>query len=184
VRLCICRAGGVGNGAVARETYSSGRLEAGPASRADYCVAALPSELNLTNISFPNNKGRAQRATKHLLLIVTLKPCSCMRQPPPSLAALLLVEPSGDSTLRKQLKAVACFLRSDLKFISIIYTHSIRTLQETYYVSAAKPNRLMLFGETVAVYCENHTEHINAFCGQDVEILNAMFIVCYESHCA
>jgi hypothetical protein len=23
----------------------------------------------------------------------------------------------------------------------------------------------MLLGETVAVYCENHTEHINALCG-------------------
>jgi hypothetical protein len=27
----------------------------------------------------------------------------------------------------------------------------------------------MLFGETVAVYCENHTEHIDALCGQNVE---------------
>jgi hypothetical protein len=33
------------------------------------------------------------------------------------------------------------------------------SLQETHYVSATEPNRLMLFGETVAVYCENHTEH-------------------------
>jgi hypothetical protein len=30
--------------------------------------------------------------------------------------------------------------------------------QETY-ISATKPNRLMPFGETVAAYCENHTEH-------------------------
>jgi hypothetical protein len=29
----------------------------------------------------------------------------------------------------------------------------------THYVSTTEPNRLMLFGETVAVYCENHTEH-------------------------
>jgi hypothetical protein len=35
---------------------------------------------------------------------------------------------------------------------------SVRTSQETHYVSATKPNRLMLFRETVAVYCENHTE--------------------------
>jgi hypothetical protein len=28
-----------------------------------------------------------------------------------------------------------------------------------YYMSTTKPNRLMLFTETVAVYCENHTEH-------------------------
>jgi hypothetical protein len=41
----------------------------------------------------------------------------------------------------------------------IIYTNSVRTSQETHHVSATKPNRLMLFGKTVAVYCENHTEH-------------------------
>jgi hypothetical protein len=34
-----------------------------------------------------------------------------------------------------------------------------RTSQETHYVFATEPSRLMLFGETVAVYCENHTEH-------------------------
>jgi thioredoxin-related protein len=39
------------------------------------------------------------------------------------------------------------------------HTDTVRTLQETHYISAAKPKRLMLFGETVAVYCENHTEH-------------------------
>jgi UDP-glucose 6-dehydrogenase len=38
-------------------------------------------------------------------------------------------------------------------------THTVRTSQETHYVSATELNRLMLFGETVAVYCENHTEH-------------------------
>jgi hypothetical protein len=27
----------------------------------------------------------------------------------------------------------------------------------------------MLFRETVAVYCENHTEHINTFSGQNAE---------------
>jgi hypothetical protein len=27
----------------------------------------------------------------------------------------------------------------------------------------------MLFRVTVAVYCENHTEHINALCGQNAE---------------
>jgi hypothetical protein len=34
-----------------------------------------------------------------------------------------------------------------------------------------KPNRLMLFRETVAVYCENHTEHTNTLCGQNAEFL-------------
>jgi hypothetical protein len=39
------------------------------------------------------------------------------------------------------------------------HTDTVRTSQETRYVSATEPNQLMLFGETVAVYCENHTEH-------------------------
>jgi hypothetical protein len=27
----------------------------------------------------------------------------------------------------------------------------------------------MLLGETVAVYCENHTEHTDTLCGQNAE---------------
>jgi hypothetical protein len=27
----------------------------------------------------------------------------------------------------------------------------------------------MLFNETVAIYCENHTEHTDTLCGQNVE---------------
>jgi predicted Zn-dependent protease with MMP-like domain len=50
------------------------------------------------------------------------------------------------------------------------YSNSVRTSQETYYVSATKPNRLMLFRETVAVYCENHTEHTDTLCGQNVVV--------------
>jgi hypothetical protein len=38
-----------------------------------------------------------------------------------------------------------------------------------HYVSATEPNRLMLFRETVAVYCENHMEQINTLCGQNAE---------------
>jgi hypothetical protein len=38
--------------------------------------------------------------------------------------------------------------------------HTVRTSQETHYVSATEPKELMLFGETVAVYCDNHTEHM------------------------
>jgi hypothetical protein len=44
-----------------------------------------------------------------------------------------------------------------------------RTSKETRYVSATKTNRLMLFMKTVAVYCENHTKHINTLCGQNAE---------------
>jgi hypothetical protein len=28
----------------------------------------------------------------------------------------------------------------------------------------------MLFREIIAVYCENHTEHTNALCGQNAEL--------------
>jgi hypothetical protein len=45
----------------------------------------------------------------------------------------------------------------------------VRTSQATHYVSAAKPNQLMRFGETFAVYCENHTEHTITLCGQNAE---------------
>jgi hypothetical protein len=37
-----------------------------------------------------------------------------------------------------------------------------------YSVSITKAHRLMLFRETVAVYCENYTEHTNTLCGQNI----------------
>jgi hypothetical protein len=42
---------------------------------------------------------------------------------------------------------------------------SVRTSQETHYVSATRIDWLMLFGETAAVYCENHMEHIKQSSG-------------------
>jgi hypothetical protein len=53
--------------------------------------------------------------------------------------------------------------------------HSVRTSQETYHVSFTKPNRLMLFGETVAVYCENHTERINTLWGEKAVKANGIY---------
>jgi hypothetical protein len=47
------------------------------------------------------------------------------------------------------------------------HTDTVRTSQETHYVSATESNRLMLFGETVAVCCENHTEHTGTLCGHN-----------------
>jgi hypothetical protein len=52
------------------------------------------------------------------------------------------------------------------------------TSQEIRYVSATKPNRLMLFRETVTVYCENHTEHTNALCGQPMVF--KYIVTCYS----
>jgi hypothetical protein len=45
-----------------------------------------------------------------------------------------------------------------------MFIRSVRTSQETRCVSATEPNRLMLSVETVAVYCENHTEHTDTVC--------------------
>jgi hypothetical protein len=45
-----------------------------------------------------------------------------------------------------------------------VYINSVRTSQETHYVSAAETNRLMLFKETVAVYYDNRTEHTHKCC--------------------
>ena len=33
----------------------------------------------------------------------------------------------------------------------------------------------MLHREIIAVYSKNHTKHINALCGQNIEILNAKY---------
>jgi hypothetical protein len=46
-----------------------------------------------------------------------------------------------------------------MKLVYIALKNTVRTSQETHYISATKPNRLMLFRETVAVYCENYMEH-------------------------
>jgi hypothetical protein len=37
----------------------------------------------------------------------------------------------------------------------------------------------MLFRETVAVYCENHTEHTDTLCGQNAGFLNMLKQVVY-----
>jgi hypothetical protein len=64
-----------------------------------------------------------------------------------------------------------------------IFKNSVRTSKETHYVSITKPNRLMLFSETVAVYCENHTEHTNTFCGKNAEFWYVKVGGTYSAHC-
>jgi hypothetical protein len=62
-------------------------------------------------------------------------------------------------------------------YLNFIYTtrihaNSVRTSQETHYVSARKPNRLMLFRAVTAVYSGNHVKHIIKLCAQNAEFLN------------
>jgi hypothetical protein len=58
-----------------------------------------------------------------------------------------------------------------------IHINSVRTSKDTHYVSTTEPNRLMLYGETVAVYCETRTEHIDAPYGQNVGFSVLMRVV-------
>jgi hypothetical protein len=54
---------------------------------------------------------------------------------------------------------------------------------ETHYVSATEPNRSMPFGETVAVYCENHAEHTNRHCvGRNTELPSVKAAGRYSNH--
>jgi hypothetical protein len=53
--------------------------------------------------------------------------------------------------------------------VTNINQYSIRTSQETHYVSATEPKRLMSFRKKNAVYCENHMKHMNTLCGQNAE---------------
>jgi hypothetical protein len=71
---------------------------------------------------------------------------------------------------KQSLFAVTIMLNTEIYCVgrihsSLIHTNSVRTSQGTHYVSATKPNWLMLFRETVAVYYENRTEHTNTLCG-------------------
>jgi hypothetical protein len=52
-------------------------------------------------------------------------------------------------------------LQNEFLLNNTLYINSVRTSQGTRYVTATKQNRLMLFRETVAVYCEDHTENTN-----------------------
>jgi hypothetical protein len=52
-----------------------------------------------------------------------------------------------------------------VNYFKMLYKNTVRTSQETYYVSTTKPIQLMMFRETVAVYFENHTEHTDTLCG-------------------
>jgi hypothetical protein len=42
----------------------------------------------------------------------------------------------------------------------------------------------MLFRQTAAVYCVNHTEHINTLCGQSAESFSVEAGGTYSNHCA
>jgi hypothetical protein len=71
-----------------------------------------------------------------------------------------------------------------LQIFRLIYTNLVRTSQETHYVSATKPNRLMQFRETDAVYCENQTKHTNTLRGQNAKFYYVTAGGTYSDHWA
>jgi hypothetical protein len=64
----------------------------------------------------------------------------------------------------------------------ILYKNPVHTSQEIHYVTATRPNRLMLFRETVAVYYENRTEHTDTLCGHNAEFLYVKAGGTYSNH--
>jgi hypothetical protein len=65
-----------------------------------------------------------------------------------------------------------------------MYKTSVRTSQDTYYASAAKIMRLMLFREIIAVYYKNHIKHANTLCGQNAEFWYVKAVSTYSHHWA
>jgi hypothetical protein len=61
-------------------------------------------------------------------------------------------------------------VKAEFLLHNTVYKNSVRTSQETHYVSTTKPNRLMLFRERVAVYYESHTKHINILRGAECRV--------------
>jgi hypothetical protein len=58
---------------------------------------------------------------------------------------------------------------SKLNLFCVIHRESVLTSQETQYIFAATIKWFMLFAERVAVYSENHTEHMHYSLGQSTE---------------
>jgi hypothetical protein len=60
--------------------------------------------------------------------------------------------------------------------------NSVLTSQETNYFSATKTSLLMLFRETVAVYCENHMRHTNTLFERKADFLYIQVGGTYINH--
>jgi hypothetical protein len=79
---------------------------------------------------------------------------------------ILVQSPTGLMTIFYTLTALANF-KIQLKD-RICFEWYIRIqFERRKYVSSTEPNRLKLFKETAAVYCENQTDHTDTLCGQN-----------------
>jgi hypothetical protein len=75
---------------------------------------------------------------------------------------------SGDNLILT-LASQCAYIQTDLDWVgpsllnnlNNIYKNSVRTAKKTQHFTVKKINRLMLFKEIIAVYCENRTKQIN-----------------------
>lgn len=49
-------------------------------------------------------------------------------------------------------------------------------------LSTVNTDQLVMYGETIAVYCANHIWHINTICEKNAEILNIKYDGKYKNH--
>jgi hypothetical protein len=64
-----------------------------------------------------------------------------------------------------------------------IFKNSVLTAKETSRFTITKINRLTLFKEIFAVYCENHTKHTNTLC-KNMQLVNVKTGGTYNYHWA
>jgi hypothetical protein len=104
--------------------------------------------LYLTDIrgSFPGIKGTVKEADHSLLLVPRLSRHGTISPRTLTLSQMMLNYPFKDN------------------FFYIIPKSIVHTSQKTHYVPNKKIKLLMLLGDTTAVYCKNHTDHINVLC--------------------
>jgi len=63
-----------------------------------------------------------------------------------------------------------------------IHNNSVRTSQKTQGSSVRKTNQILLHGETIVVYYENHMKHINRPCRQNANSLQVNEFECVNHH--
>jgi hypothetical protein len=54
------------------------------------------------------------------------------------------------------------------------YKRIVPSSQKTKRLSITKFSQLMLFGEMITLYYENHKKHTNTLCGQNAEDFNVI----------
>jgi hypothetical protein len=72
-------------------------------------------------------------------------------------------------TERRDRETSGCVIEACLN--SRPFKISVRTAEKTFPLTITNNNRLTLFKEIIAVYCENHIKFINVFCGRNSELM-------------